>query len=122
MRGGGGTLTALAATAAVAALTPATAPARAAHRADGRLCDWKGTPTNLSGRTQLSRGELIYTDYLLDDYGPNLDGIPSPPSFRSQLANVLGDYRYPDDPARLGWNAADLRELRLVADGDGLHA
>src|SRR2546423_3233409 len=86
------------------------------HRADGKLGDWIGTPTNLGGRTQLSRGELIYSDYLYDDYGPDLDHTPGYPQFRDQLAPKSGDYGYPDDPARYGYNAADLRELRLAAD------
>jgi predicted esterase len=90
--------------------------------ADGRLREWGGTPTGISGHTQVSRGELIYTDYLYDDYGPDLDGVPKPPVFRGLGAITRGDYRYPDDVARYGYNAADLRELRIAATRGGLHA
>jgi hypothetical protein len=119
---------AAAAAAAIAALAvPSTAahaaPRNAApHRADGRLSDWVGRPTMLAGRSQISRGELIYTDYLYDDYGPDLDGAPNQPAFRSNLAPTSGDYRYPADEARYGNNAADLRELRLALDRRSLHA
>jgi dienelactone hydrolase len=89
--------------------------------ADGSLADWRGEPTYLAGRSQISRGELIYTDYLYDDYGPDLNGRPDQPAFRSQLAPTNGDYRYPADPDRYGYNAADLRELRIAADGRALH-
>jgi len=92
------------------------------YKADGKLGEWRGTPTSLAGRTQISRGELIYTDYLYDDYGPDYDGAPNLPSFRSNLAPTDGDYRYPADPARYGYNAADLRELRIAATDTGLHA
>jgi hypothetical protein len=91
------------------------------HRADGDVRDWVGTPTMLAGRTQVSRGELIYTDWLYDDYGPDLDRRPNEPAFRGQLTPTVGDYRYPDDAGRYGYNAADLRELRIAADRAGLH-
>ncbi len=108
----------------IAALAASPASAGAAqrhHRADGRLGDWRGKPTMLSGRSQISRGELIYTDFLYDDYGPDLNGAPDIPQFRDNLAPKSGDYGYPDDPARYGYNAADLRELRLALDRRGLH-
>ena len=94
----------------------------AAHRADGKLRDGVGKPTMLGGRTQISRGELIHTDYLYDDYGPDHDGFPDPPPFRSNLAPRRGDFGYPDDPERYGNNGADLRELRLALDRRRLHA
>jgi hypothetical protein len=104
----------------------ATAPAALgapgpAHRADGRLSDWIGTPTNIAGRTTTSFGEYIYTDWVYDDHGPDLDGVPSQPAFRAQLAPVRGDYGYPDDAKRYGYNAADLREVRVAADEKRLH-
>ncbi len=92
------------------------------HRADGRLGDWTGTPTMLAGRTQVSRGELIHTDYLYDDYGADLNGSADETAFRAQLARTSGDYRYPPNEARYGNNAADLRELRLALDAKALHA
>jgi predicted esterase len=92
---------------------------KSVHRVDGATGDWVGTPTFISGTSTLSRGELIYTDYLYDDYGPNADGAPGMPAFRSNLAPVKGDFRYPADAARYGDNAADLRELRVAAASDG---
>ncbi|HVL96928.1 MAG TPA: hypothetical protein VM266_13810, partial [Solirubrobacteraceae bacterium] len=117
------TLTAAVVAALAVALAPAPADAerRAGHIADGRLGDWRGKPTHLAGRWQVSRGELIYTDYLYDDYGPDVNGRPDQPAFRANLAPTNGDYRYPDDAARYGHNAADLRELRIAADGRSLH-
>jgi predicted esterase len=112
--------------AVIVALACALAPGAVArpklYRADGSLSDWKGTPTNLAGRDQISGGELIATDYLYDDYGANNDGLPGQPPFRDNLAPALGDYRYPAEPDRYGYNAADLRELRVSADTRGLHA
>jgi dienelactone hydrolase len=99
------------------------APAGAApHRADGNVSDWRGDATMLSGQTRISRGELIHDDWLYDDYGANLDGGPNNPAFRAALAPTRGDYRYPTNANRYGYNAADLRQLRVAADGAGLHA
>ena len=91
------------------------------HVADGKLGEWRGTATNLAGRSQISRGESIYTDFLYDDYGPDSDGVPNSPSFSGHEAVTAGDYRYPADEARYGYNAADLRELRFSADTRALH-
>jgi dienelactone hydrolase len=111
-------LTAVLAT--VAAMS-GTAGAVSPHRADGNLSDWVGDPTMLSGQTRVSKGELIYDDWLYDDYGADIDQGPNPPAFRGNLAPTQGDYRYPTNSARYGYNAADLRELRLAADTYGLH-
>ena len=89
--------------------------------ADGRLGDWRGRSTRLSGQTIVSRGELIHTDYLYDDHGPDLDGAPGMPAYRAALSPVTGDYTYPADEERYGNNAADLRELRVAVDEDTLH-
>ncbi|HVE67721.1 MAG TPA: hypothetical protein VNB64_03975, partial [Solirubrobacteraceae bacterium] len=91
------------------------------HTADGDLAEWRGTPTNLAGRSQISRGEWIYTDFLYDDYGADLNGRPDQPDFAGGTAATTGDYRYPGDPDRYGYNAADLRELRVAADGRALY-
>jgi dienelactone hydrolase len=101
----------------------AAAPASAAtwHRADGNLSDWTGDPTMLSGQTRISNGELIHDDWLYDDYGADLDQATNPPAFRAALAPTQGDYRYPTNSARYGYNAADLRELRVAADSSGIH-
>jgi predicted esterase len=115
---------------AVAALLGAAVPAHAArvrsrpapdYVADGNLAEWRGTPTNLAGRMQISRGELVYTDFLYDDYGADRNGTPDQPDFSGSTSATAGDYRYPPEPARYGYNAADLRELRVAADGRALH-
>jgi dienelactone hydrolase len=108
---------------AAAMLAVAASPAAAAtsHRADGQLSDWSGDPTMLAGETRVSNGELIYDDWLYDDYGADADQAPNPPAFRGNLAPTQGDYRYPTNDARYGYNAADLREIRIAADGYGLH-
>jgi dienelactone hydrolase len=102
-------------------LTLAVGQAQAAYGADGNLSDWVGQPTMLSGETRISSGELIYDDWLYDDYGADLDGGPNQPVFRGNLDPTRGDYRYPTNSSRYGYNAADLRELRVGADGRGLH-
>lgn len=91
------------------------------HKADGKLGDWRGTPTMIAGHTTTSRGEYIYTDWLYDEYGPDLDGATNQTAFRAQLAPTRGDYRYPSNEARYGNNAADLRELRVAVDRKTLH-
>jgi dienelactone hydrolase len=106
---------------ATIAVGTGSAPAAGSHRADGSLSDWHGDPTMLSGETRTSKGELIYDDWLYDDYGADLDQATNPPAFRAELAPTQGDYRYPTNSARYGYNAADLRELRLAVDGYGMH-
>src|SRR2546423_13357889 len=91
------------------------------HRADGKLRDWRGTPTYIAGQSITSRGEFIYTDYLFDDYGPDLNGRTDQPAFRSALAPTRGDYRYPKDDPRYLNNGADLREFRIAADRNTVH-
>jgi dienelactone hydrolase len=95
--------------------------AAAPHQADGNLSEWIGKPTMLAGETAISRGELIYTDYLYDDYGADLDNKGNQPRFRGLLAPTRGDYRYPENSDRYGYNAADIRELRVAADANELH-
>lgn len=92
------------------------------HVADGKLGDWRGRPSAISGTTNLSRGELVYTDWLYDDFGADTDGLPTNPvAWAFVFYPTVGDYRYPTDEARYGTNAADLRELRIAADRKRLH-
>ena len=108
--------------ATAAAALACTPPPAAAYRADGQLSEWRGTASGVAGRTVVSRGEVVYTDFLYDDYGPDLDqGLNLPPA-RGAGALTSGDYRYPGDDARYGRNAADLRELRLRVTPRGLFA
>lgn len=106
---------------ALAATSATPASAGATHRADGNVSDWVGDPTMLSGQTRISKGELIYDDWLYDDYGADLDQGPNQPAFRGNLAPTQGDYRYPTDSGRYGYNAADIRQLRVAADSWGMH-
>ncbi|HEX8647353.1 MAG TPA: alpha/beta hydrolase-fold protein [Thermoleophilaceae bacterium] len=109
--------------AAALSLLPAVAVAAARpHRADGKLGDWRGRASAISGVTNVSRGELIYTDWLYDDFGADTDGLPANPvAWAFVFYPTVGDYRYPTDEARYGTNAADLRELRVAADRKRLH-
>ncbi|MDQ3934915.1 MAG: hypothetical protein M3340_09845, partial [Actinomycetota bacterium] len=100
---------------------PAAAATRP-HVADGRLGDWRGRANPITGQTALSRGELIYTDWLYDDFGADTDGLPTnPTAWGFMFYPTNGDYRYPTDGRRFGHNAADLRELRVAADRRRLH-
>jgi hypothetical protein len=102
---------------AIALMCPAAASAAPHRVADGKIGDWLGTTSGYGGTSQYSHGEFIYQDYIFDDLGAETNsrsqqhGTFSPPS---------GDYRYPTDEKRYGYNAADLLELRLAADRDSL--
>src|SRR3954452_19080209 len=115
------------------------------HRADGDDCDWTGTPSYISGRWTYSQGEFVYSDYVHDDAGANVDGLhannPDPPQ------PVTGVYPNPSDPTspRIGGAAddgdrfqrsgdfgypsdgsayddiADVLEFREALDGGALH-
>ncbi|MFN8151399.1 MAG: alpha/beta hydrolase-fold protein [Solirubrobacterales bacterium] len=77
-------------------------------------------PGAIAGRTVIDKGALVYTDYLYDAWGPNLDGAGNAPDFPSApTAYTSGDYRYPDGSQYAG-DAADLRELRLTLTDKGL--
>ncbi len=93
------------------------AVATAPHRVDGRIDDWHGATTELGGTWQVSSGELVYQDHLFDDLGPNTNRRGQQ---HGTVENPKGDYRYPTDEGRYGYNAADLQELRLAADDDNL--
>jgi dienelactone hydrolase len=113
----------LSAAVALAVVASSAAPAAGdmLHRADGKISDWVGDPTMLSGQSRISKGELIYDDWLYDDYGADLDQAPNQPVFRGNLAPTQGDYRYPTNAGRYGYNAADIRQLRVAADSWGMH-
>lgn len=94
-------------------------------------------PTGVSGTTVVADGELVWTGWPYDDHGP--DTIPLPllnellgadPSVTDQLFSArTGDLIYPTDPppehegtdrGRYATNAADLVEVRVRPDADGL--
>ena len=100
-----------------AALTAATAvlaglalagPAAAADAA----CDEQSWT---AGTVDLCAGELVYRDYVYDDYGADTGEMPG--ERPGTLSTPAGDVRYPAD-AR---NSADLVALRLSIDGDRLN-
>ena len=99
----------------------APAPAATAHRADGDLREWRGEAPMLAGATRLSRGELIYDDWLYDDFGADHDRGPNQTAWGRTALPTHGDYRYPTNEARYGTNAADLREVRVAVDANELH-
>jgi S-formylglutathione hydrolase FrmB len=87
---------------------------------DGRADDWTGASTLLGGTSQVSHGELVYQDYIYDDYGASggRNAVQ-----RGQFAGLTtGKVRYPTDEERYANNAADLRQLRIAADGSDVWA
>lgn|GEM_PF-6319528 len=86
------------------------------HRADGNGSDWIGRPTYISGTGVYSRGEYIYTNYVHDDYGANVDGLtannPDPPQ------PVTGIYPNPQDPTSpyIGGTADDGDRFQHTGD------
>ena len=79
-----------------------------------------GEDAAISGRAVLERGELVYTDYLYDAFGPDLDDQGNPPPYpAAATALTSGDYRYPDDP-RYANDGADLREVQMKLNRRGL--
>lgn len=126
------------------------AQAASAHTADGDDSDWTGRPTFLGGVATYNAGEFIYSDFIHDDYGANIDTVeggegdppqpitgiwinlndPASPRFGS-LANGLysrfqrsGDYGYParstTEPVSFD-PVADIVEFRVATSPDRLH-
>jgi hypothetical protein len=136
----------------LAALTWAPGPADAAsgcrHHADGRDSDWVGTPSYVSGTSVYSGGEYIYSDYVHNDYGANVDGLtsnnPDPPqpvtgvypnpqnptspyiggaADSGDRFQHTGDYGYPSSPSSptAYEDVADTLEFREALDCGQLH-
>lgn len=85
---------------------------------DGRVGDWVGQSTLLGGTSQVSNGELVYQDYIYDDFGA-AGGVGA--QQRAQFSGRTdGTARYPTNAARYADNAADLHQLRLTTVGDDL--
>jgi dienelactone hydrolase len=89
---------------------------------------WRLPATGVSGTTVVGEGELVHTGWPFDDHGP--DTVPFPlapllidaePAVRNTVfSGRTGDLAYPTDRDRFGANAADLVELRVRPDADGL--
>jgi hypothetical protein len=71
-----------------------TAPAAAADR----WHNWAGTSGDDAGHGVVSRGEAIWTNYLYDDYGANVDGFQSMDP--DLLVGLLSPHAYPADPTQ----------------------
>ena len=82
---------------------------------------WDAEPLMVSGASAYREGEFVYQDYLYDGFGANTTNEPlaspetAPPT--PVFGGMTGDVVYPTDEARYGFNAADLVELRIDADG-----
>lgn len=84
--------------------------------------------SGVSGTTVVGDGELVWTGWPYDDHGA--DTIPLPllnellgadPAVTDQLFSArTGDLIYPTDRDRFAANAADLVEVRVRPDTDGL--
>src|SRR3954463_1668924 len=135
---------------ALVALAIVPAPASAAcprgHHADADDYDWTGTPSLVAGTWRYSRGELVYSDYVHDDAGANVDGFtsnnPDPPqpvtgvhvdpsnptspiiggaADNGDRFQWSGDFGYPMAAPREYFDDADLLEFREALDGGALH-
>jgi hypothetical protein len=70
-----------------------------AHRADGDDSDWVGVPSHISGTSVVSRGEFIYTDYVHDDSGANVDGLTAPnPDLLNPITGIYPNLQDPTAP------------------------
>ena len=110
------------------------------HQVDGDDCDWVGTPGYVSGESTYSAGEFIYSDYVHDDAGADLDTVqsgemdpgnpvtgtiwvspddPTSPRFGSTGDNLNARWRYSGDfayPPRGTDTQQDLLSYYDVAD------
>ena len=86
---------------------------------------WEAEPLMVSGCDAYLDGEYLYQDYVYDDRGADTRSwVSGAPSNASSLGGVLsqptGDYHYPNDVERYGYNAADLLEFRARPTEDGV--
>ncbi|PSQ42821.1 hypothetical protein BRD14_04060, partial [Halobacteriales archaeon SW_5_68_122] len=69
-------------------------------------------------------GEYLYQDYVYDDHGADtrsvFDQQPEGNAMGGFYSRATGDYRYPSDPDRYGYNAADLLEFRARPTDEGV--
>ncbi|PSP79623.1 hypothetical protein BRC88_08675 [Halobacteriales archaeon QS_4_69_225] len=86
---------------------------------------WAADPLMVAGCDAYVDGEYLYQDYVYDDRGADTRSwVSAGPAGGSSLGGVLsqptGDYHYPNDPKRYGYNAADLLEFRARPSDDGV--
>src|SRR3954451_25024798 len=90
-------------------------PASAAASA-GPWHAWRGTSGDDAGHGVLSRGEAIWSNYLFDDYGADVDGFQSMDP--DLLIGILSPHVYPGDPAPRGGSAPSGNVGRFRHTGD----
>jgi dienelactone hydrolase len=86
---------------------------------------WAAEPLMVSGCEAYVDGEYLYQDFVYDDRGADVRSwVASAPTNASSLGGVLsqptGDYHYPNDPDRYGYNGADLLEFRARPTDGGV--
>lgn len=127
--------------------TPGEAVTPAPKTVDGRIDDWTGTASRLGGTGYYSRGEYVWQDYVMDDWGAD-DGQDAartqhtdaateaePRAFRTEaLAQAAGDQfdapgpetvsaqvHYGDVEKDAHGDQADIEEVRVAADAERLY-
>jgi hypothetical protein len=126
--------------------TAAAADCPPGHVADGNDCDWRGAAPMISGTSRYSGGEFVYSDFVHDDAGANVDGLtsnnPDPPQpvtgIHPDPSNPTspdiggaadngdrfqwsGDFGYPMASPQVYYDDADILEFREAMDGGALH-
>ncbi|PSP79622.1 hypothetical protein BRC88_08670 [Halobacteriales archaeon QS_4_69_225] len=85
---------------------------------------WDADPLMVAGCDAYVDGEYLYQDYVYDDHGADtrsvFDQQPEGHILGGFYSRPTGDYRYPTDPERYGYNAADLLEFRARPTDDGV--
>src|SRR2546427_7933248 len=76
-----------------------------------------GTGSWIAGTVDICAGELVYRDYVYDDYGAQ--GTSQPPSTGS-LSNPTGTQSYPNPDHNTVNNYADIAAIRLRVSGGQL--
>ena len=76
-----------------------------------------GTGSYIAGTVDVCGGELVYRDYVYDDYGAQ--GFAQAPSTGS-LSNPTGTQSYPNADHATVNNYADIAEVRLAVVGSGV--
>ena len=85
---------------------------------------WDADPLLVSGCEGYVAGEYLYQDYVYDDHGADTRSLFDPPPDGESLGGFYsrptGDYRYPTDEERYGYNGADLLEFRARPTDKGV--
>jgi len=85
---------------------------------------WEADPLLVAGGEAHVDGEYLYQDYVYDDHGADtrsvFDQHPEGHTMGGFYSRATGDYRYPSDPDRYGYNAADLLEFRARPTDEGI--